>query len=94
MRGEYRHQQEMFLYATLVEFVPADHLLRPIRAMVDHALKAHEGGFDELFRECGRLSIALEYELEQGRDAGLCPCVYRTWARRAGLYEPAGEILP
>ena len=32
--------------------------------------------------------------LEQGCDAGLCPCVYRTWARRAGLYEPAGEILP
>jgi hypothetical protein len=32
--------------------------------------------------------------LEQGRDAGLCPCVYRTWARRAGLYESAGGILP
>jgi hypothetical protein len=32
--------------------------------------------------------------LEQDRDAGLCPCVYRSWARRAGLYEPAGEIMP
>jgi len=28
------------------------------------------------------------------RAAGFCPCLYRTWARRAGLYEPVGEILP
>ena len=48
----------------------------------------------------GRTNWPTEYPraelrlLEQGRDAGLCPCVYRTWARRAGLYEPAGEILP
>ncbi len=39
MRGEDRQQQEMFLYASLEEVVPADHPLRPIRAMVDEALR-------------------------------------------------------
>jgi hypothetical protein len=32
--------------------------------------------------------------LEQDGDPGLCPHLYRIWARRQGRYESAGEILP
>jgi hypothetical protein len=48
MRGVDRHQQEMFLYATLEDLVPPDHPLRPIRAMVDRGLEALDGRVDEL----------------------------------------------
>ena len=60
MRGEDRCQQEMFLYATLEDLVPPDHPLRPIRAMVDRALEALDGRFDEIYGEGGRPSIAPE----------------------------------
>ena len=60
MRGQDRHQQEMFLYGSLEERIPADHPLRPIRAMVDRALAALDGTFDEIYGEGGRPSIAPE----------------------------------
>jgi transposase len=60
MRGEDRQQQEMFLDAALEDLVPPDHPLRPIRAMVDRALKALDGRLDELYGEGGRPSIAPE----------------------------------
>jgi len=60
MRGEDRQQQDLFLYANLEELIPADHPLRPIRAMVDRALKALDERFDELYDEAGRPSIAPE----------------------------------
>ncbi len=44
MRGEDRQQREMFLQASLEEVVPAGHPLRPIRAMVEEALR--EAGRD------------------------------------------------
>ena len=39
MRGEDIQQRELFSYGSLEERVPAGHPLRPIRAMVDEALK-------------------------------------------------------
>ena len=60
MRGEDRQQEETFLYATLEDLVPPDHPLRPIRAMVDRALKALDGRLDEIYGEGGRPSIAPE----------------------------------
>ncbi len=50
----------MFLYASLEELVPADHPLRPIRAMVDEALWKPDATLDELSGEGGRPSIAPE----------------------------------
>jgi hypothetical protein len=38
MRGEDNQQQDLFSYGSLEERVPADHPLRPIRAMVDAVL--------------------------------------------------------
>jgi len=60
MRGEDRQQQEMFLYATLEDLVPPDYPLRPIRAMVDWALKALDARVDEIYGEGGRPPIAPE----------------------------------
>jgi transposase len=60
MRGEDLQQHELFSYGSLEERVPANHPLRPIRIMVDEALKALDGRFDEIYGEDGRRSIPPE----------------------------------
>src|SRR5580658_4101058 len=60
MRGEDQTQHELFGYGSLEERVPADHPLRPIRQMVDEALKTLDGRFEELYDEDGRKSIPPE----------------------------------
>jgi transposase len=60
MRGEDIQQSELFSYGSLEERVPASHPLRPIRAMVDEALKELSGRFDEIYNEEGRKSIPPE----------------------------------
>ena len=60
MRGEDQQQHELFGYGSLEERVPQDHPLRPIRAMVDEALRAMDGRFEEIYPEDGRKSIAPE----------------------------------
>ena len=60
MRGEDRQQHEMFSYGSLEERVPAGHPLRPIRAMVDEALKDMDGRFEEIYDADGRRSIPPE----------------------------------
>ena len=57
MRGEDLQQHDLFSYGSLEERVPADHPLRPIRAMVDEALKAMNERFNEIYGEDGRKSI-------------------------------------
>ena len=91
MRGEDRQQQEMFLYASLEDLVPADHPLRPIRAMVDEALRRMDETFDEIYGEVGRPSIAPERLLR----AQLLMLLYtirseRMLARAAALQPAAG----
>ena len=60
MRGEDIQQHDLFSYGSLEERVPADHPLRPIRAMVDEALKDLSGRFDEIYGEDGRKSVPPE----------------------------------
>jgi transposase len=60
MRGEDLQQHELFSYGSLEERVPTDHPLRPIRAMVDEALKALDSRFNEIYGEDGRKSIPPE----------------------------------
>jgi hypothetical protein len=54
MRGEDIQQQDLFSYGSLEERAPADHPLRPIRAMVDAALQSLDGRFQEIYDEDGR----------------------------------------
>src|SRR5260370_29450504 len=60
MRGEDRQQHDVFSYGSLEERVPSEHPLRPIRTMVDEALKALDGRFEEIYGEDGRKSIPPE----------------------------------
>jgi transposase len=60
MRGEDLQQHELFSYGSLEERVPADHPLRPIRAMADEALREMSGRFNEIYGEEGRRSIPPE----------------------------------
>jgi transposase len=60
MRGKDDQQSELFSYGSLEERVPANHPLRPIRAMVDEALREMSARFDKIYPEDGRRSIAPE----------------------------------
>jgi transposase len=60
MRGEDLQQHELFSYGSLEERVPSGHPLRPIRSMVDEALKDMDGRFDEIYGADGRRSIPPE----------------------------------
>src|SRR3954449_6428410 len=60
MRGTDHQQSVMFSYLSPEDRVPSDHPLRPIRKMVDEALKALSPLFDEMYAAFGRPSIAPE----------------------------------
>ena len=60
MRGSDRSQDSMFSYGSLEERVPASHALRPIRLMVDEALRGLSTHFAKLYAPMGRPSIAPE----------------------------------
>jgi transposase len=60
VRGADTQQHDLFTYGSLEERVPEDHPLRPIRQMVDAALKDMSGRFDEIYGEDGRRSIPPE----------------------------------
>src|SRR5271167_4905214 len=60
MRGDDLQQHELFSYGSLEERVPASHPLRPIRSMVDEALRTMSARFDEIYPEEGRRSIPPE----------------------------------
>src|SRR5438132_4191701 len=64
MRGEGRASEpHMCGYVPLEQRIPADHPLRPLRAMVDTILKALSTQFDALYSRVGRPSIPPEHLL-------------------------------
>ena len=60
MRGQDAQQAQMFSYLSPEERVPADHPLRPLRAMVDKALLALSPRFAKLYAPIGRPGIPPE----------------------------------
>jgi transposase len=60
MRGEDSKQEAMFSYVSPEKRVPAEHPLRPIRAMVDTVLNEMSLRFSKLYSDVGRPSIAPE----------------------------------
>src|SRR5471030_1846633 len=60
MRGRDTQQTAMFSYLSPEQRVPADHPLRPIRKMVDLALKGLSPAFNQMYSVTGRPSIAPE----------------------------------
>ncbi len=63
MRGEERESEGLFSYIRLEERIAADHALRAIRVLVNEALAALSGRFEELYSQTGRPWIAPEYLL-------------------------------
>jgi transposase len=60
MRGPDRQQAHLFSYVSPERRVPADHPLRPIRAMVDAAFDRLSPRFEALYSHTGRPSVAPE----------------------------------
>ncbi len=60
MRGSDREQGSMFSYVSLEERIPQSHPLRPMRALVDAALKELSPRFSRLYAKSGRPSIPPE----------------------------------
>ena len=60
MRGADVTQESLFTFKQLNDFVPADHPLRPIREMLNTALKAMDGTFAQMYAHNGRESIPPE----------------------------------
>jgi transposase len=60
MRGGDFHQDGMFSYVSPDKRVPQDHPLRPIRKMVDQALREMSPLFDTMYFDTGRRSVAPE----------------------------------
>ena len=60
MRGEDSKQEAMFSYLSPDKRVPAEHPLRPVRAMVDTVLQEMSPRFAKLYADVGRPSIAPE----------------------------------
>jgi len=60
MRGENESTQDMFCYVSPETMVPKDHPLRPLKVMVDTALKEISVHFDAIYSHTGRPSIAPE----------------------------------
>lgn len=64
MRGNEPKTESMFVYLSPDAFVPKEHPLRPIRAMVDAALAELDAEFNALYSHTGRPSIPPEQLLK------------------------------
>src|SRR5256714_13360129 len=60
MRGKDQRSEGFFSYVRLETRIPADHPLRPIRAIVDEALRKLPPAFSRLYAREGRPSIPPE----------------------------------
>ena len=60
MRGHDEQTHQMFSYLSPEQRVPADHPLRAVRALTDHALKTMSRRFAGLYAKTGRPSIPPE----------------------------------
>jgi transposase len=60
MRGNDQKQDAMFSYLSPEQRIPAEHPLRPLRAMMDDILKEMSPRFAKLYADTGRPSIPPE----------------------------------
>lgn len=60
MRGDDFQQDGMFSYVSPDKRIPQDHPLRPIRKMVDQALREMSPLFDSMYEDTGRRSVPPE----------------------------------
>ena len=94
MRGADGRQGGMFSYVSPERRIPADHPLRPIRAMTDEVLRQLSRRFAALYLKTGRPSIAPEKLLR----ALLLQVLYsirrsgRSWSSSSTISSSAGPL--
>ena len=74
MRGNRRTQVTMLAFIDLEERVAADHPLRAIKRLADHALAELSPAFDEMYATVGRPSIPPERLLKASLLIALYSC--------------------
>jgi transposase len=89
MRGNDQQQSHVFSYVSPEQRVPQDHPLRPIRTMVDAALKELSPQFDAMYAKVGRPSIPPEQLLR----AQLLQMFYSVRSERLLMEEMDYNIL-
>ncbi len=85
MRGPDIQQDSLFSTVSPESRVPKDHPLRPIRAMVDAALKELDADFNALYSDYGRDSDALLFRKSKGTAAKLAYLGHPLMENRNGL---------
>src|SRR5215831_17209960 len=93
MRGTDTQQSSMFSYLSPEERVPAEHPLRPIRVIVDDALKVLSPAFSRLYSVFGRPSIAPEEVVTSSAFAGALHGSQRTDVDGAIAVQPVVPVV-
>ena len=75
MRGRDDRSEGLFSYVRLEERIPADHPLRPIKALTDEALGALNKRFEGLYSPMGRPSVPPEMLLRATLLQAFSRCV-------------------
>lgn len=60
MRGSDGIQEALFTFSRLEDFVPSDHPLRSVKALVNESLRRLNGLFNTIYADSGRASVAPE----------------------------------
>jgi transposase len=89
MRGSAEKQIEAFSYIPLEDRIPAKHLIRPFKAMVNAILRDMDGALDAIYSGSGRPSIAPENQLR----ASILQILYSIRSERALMEEIEFNIL-
>lgn len=76
-------QESLFSMSKLEDFVPADHPLRAVRALVNEALTKLNGLFNVIYAASGRASIAPEKLMSAPSDVAVHPSVHPSLAQQA-----------
>jgi transposase len=78
MRGADVSQPKLFVTNTVADFVPKDHSLHKLRALVDEALPRLESLFDAIYSDTGKAAVAPERLIR----ASLLPVLYTLRSER------------
>ena len=93
MRGHDEQTHHMFSYLSPEQRVPADHPLRAVRALTDHALKTMSRRFAGLYAKTGRPSIPPEQFVAGPVAAGAVHDPERTAADGRAQLQPAVPLV-
>ena len=93
MRGHDEQTHHLFSYLSPEQRVPADHPLRAVRALTDHALQTMSRRFASLYAKTGRPSIPPDQFTARLGVAGALHGPERTVADGGAQLQPAVPVV-